>query len=315
MISMRQHAVSLTAVFLALAVGIVLGSGLLSNTLVSGLRDDKTGLGRELQDQHDRANALEAELTAADDFDTAMAGRIVRDELRDRSVLVITTPDTDPVALDSVTRTVDAAGGRLTGRLALTDTYLDAAGADMLRTTVTNVIPAGVQLDTAAVDPGSLTGDLLGAVLLDDPATGAPRSTDAERDLALSALRSGGFLTYEDGAVQPAQSVLVVVGAGPETDDGGNRGALVARLAAALDGRGAGTVLAGPAAAATGSGPVAVVRADAALSGAVSTVDNLDRESGRITTVLALREQLDGGSGRYGDGPGAVAVTVGSPAR
>ncbi|SKS73825.1 putative channel-forming protein [Mycobacteroides abscessus subsp. abscessus] len=32
--------------------------------------------------------------------------------------------------------------------------------------------------------------------------------------------------------------------------------------------------------------------------------------SGRITTVLALREQSDGHSGRYGLGPGATSITV-----
>lgn len=38
MISLRQHALSLAAVFLALAVGVVLGSGFLSDTLLSSLR-------------------------------------------------------------------------------------------------------------------------------------------------------------------------------------------------------------------------------------------------------------------------------------
>jgi len=47
MISLRSHAISLAAVFLALAIGVALGSGLLSNTLLSGLRDDK----HELQNQ------------------------------------------------------------------------------------------------------------------------------------------------------------------------------------------------------------------------------------------------------------------------
>ena len=44
MISLRQHAISLAAVFLALAVGVVLGSGVLSDTLLSGLRDQKKDL-------------------------------------------------------------------------------------------------------------------------------------------------------------------------------------------------------------------------------------------------------------------------------
>jgi len=318
-ISLRQHAVSLVAVFLALAVGVILGSGLLSDTLVSGLRDDKDDLNAQLQEQYERANRLDARLSAADEFEATIAPRVVRDELRDRTVLVVTTPDTDPGDLDATVRTVEAAGGRITARLALTDTFLDVSAGDLLRSTVAQVVPAGVQLNTGAVDPGSLAGDLLGAVLLVDPATGDTRGTPEERVLTLNTLRSGGFVTYEDGAVEPAQATVVVTGERAATDEqsaaGGNRGALLARFAAAVDTRGAGTVLAGRPGAATGSGPIAVVRADAALSSAVSTVDDLDRESGRITTVLALREQLDGGSGRYGTGPAAAAVTVGSAAR
>ncbi|MEU5844430.1 copper transporter [Rhodococcus sp. NPDC047139] len=316
MISMRHHAVSLVAVFLALAVGIVLGSGVLADSLVSGLRDDKADLRRQVQDAEDRGSRLEAQLLAADGFDATVGPRIVRDELIDRTVLVVTTPDAAPEDVDAVIRTVEDAGGRVTARLALTDSFVDAAGADQLRTTVTNVVPAGVELQTGAVDPGSLAGDLLGAVLLVDPATGQPRSTPEERALALTTLRSGGFVTYQDEQVEPAQSALVVTGDHSDNEEsGGNRGSLIARFAGVVDGRGAGAVLAGRAGAAAGNGPIAVVRADTALAAVLSTVDNLDRQSGRLTTILALREQLDGGSGRYGTGPSATAVTVGSPAR
>ena len=70
MISLRPHAISLAAVFLALAIGVVLGSGLLSDTVLSGLRDDKT----ELQNQINtltrrRTTQLNEKLSAADDFD------------------------------------------------------------------------------------------------------------------------------------------------------------------------------------------------------------------------------------------------------
>jgi len=47
MISLRSHAISLAAVFLALAIGVALGSGVLSDTVLSSLRADKT----EMQDQ------------------------------------------------------------------------------------------------------------------------------------------------------------------------------------------------------------------------------------------------------------------------
>lgn len=311
---MRQHAISIAAIFVALAIGVVLGSGLLSSGLVSGLRDDKTDLENEVGALQDSNNQLGEQLNSADGFDSAVSARVVRDALLDRSVVVITTPDADPGDVDGVTRSIEASGAAVTGRVSLTDSFVSAASGDDLRTRLTNVVPAGVQLRTGAVDQGSLAGDLLGSVLLLNAQTAEPQSTPEELSLALETLRSGGFIAYDNGAVAPAQLAVVVTGGNSEDGDG-NRGAIVARFAGGLDARGAGTVLAGRTGAANGNGPVAVVRADSALSTGVSTVDNVDREAGRITTTLALQEQLDGGAGRYGTGPNSTAVTVGAPAR
>ncbi|RZL72489.1 MAG: channel-forming protein, partial [Rhodococcus sp. (in: high G+C Gram-positive bacteria)] len=154
MISLRQHAISLAAVFVALAIGIVLGSGLLSSGLVSGLRDDKTGLENQVDDLQSTNNQLGEQLNSADGFDAAVSGRVLRDTLVDRSVVVITTPDADPGDVDGVTRSIGASGATVTGRVSLTDSFVSAANGDDLRTRLTNVIPAGVQLRTGAVDQG-----------------------------------------------------------------------------------------------------------------------------------------------------------------
>jgi hypothetical protein len=313
-ISMRQHAISIAAIFVALAIGVVLGSGLLSSGLVSGLRDDKTDLENQVGALQNTNNQLGEQLNAADGFDAAVSGRVVRDALLDRSVVVITTPDADPGDVDGITRSIEASGAAVTGRVSLTDSFVSAASGDDLRTRLTNVVPAGIQLRTGAIDQGSMAGDLLGSVLLLNAQTAEPQSSPEELALALETLRSGGFIAYDNGAVAPAQLAVVVTG-GNSVDGDGNRGAIVARFAGGLDARGAGTVLAGRTGSADGNGPVAVVRADAALSSGVSTVDNIDREAGRITTPLALQEQLDGGAGRYGTGPNSTAVTVGAPAR
>ncbi len=312
MISARQHAVSIAAIFLALAVGVVLGSGTLSDSLLSGMRDDKTALQNRINELDEQNNQLTGQLAAGDGFDAAVGGRVVRDALAQRTVVVITTPDADPGDLDGITRLIGAAGGTVTGRVSLTESFVDAANGDQLRTSVTNVIPAGIQLRTGVVDQGSLAGDLLGSVLLLNAQTAQPQSTPEELALALDTLRAGGFIAYDNGTVAPAQLALVLAGSG-QSGDSGNRGSIVARFAGALDGRGAGTVLAGPPDSARGNGPIAVVRSDTALSAGVSTVDDVDRESGRITTVLALQEQLGGGAGRYGTGPNATAITVGTP--
>lgn len=58
MISLRSHAISLAAVFLALAIGVALGSGLLSNTVLSGLQDDKQEMQVQIDTLTDDRNAL-----------------------------------------------------------------------------------------------------------------------------------------------------------------------------------------------------------------------------------------------------------------
>ncbi|MFD4180878.1 copper transporter [Rhodococcus sp. NPDC058514] len=316
MISMRQHAISIAAIFLALAVGVVLGSGTLSGGLLSGLRDDKSELQGQVNALQETNNQLGQQLNSADGFDAAVSGRVVRDALAQRTVILVTSPDADPGDLEGVTRMIGAAGGTVTGRVSLTDSFVDAANGDQLRTTITNVIPAGVQLKTGAVDQGSLAGDLLGSVLLLNAQNAQPQSTPEELALALETLRSGGFIAYDNGSVKPAQLAVVLTGSGkaPDGSEGGNRGAIIARFAGAMDSRGAGTVLTGRPGAADGNGPIAVVRSDTALSSGVSTVDNVDREAGRVTTALALQEQLGGHAGRYGTGPNATSITVGAPA-
>src|SRR5688572_21805306 len=68
-ISLRSHAISLAAVFLALAIGVALGSGLLSNTLLSGLRDDKHEMQNQINTLTDDKNVLNEKLSAAGEFD------------------------------------------------------------------------------------------------------------------------------------------------------------------------------------------------------------------------------------------------------
>src|SRR6201987_4442625 len=111
MISLRSHAISLAAVFLALAIGVALGSGLLSNTLLSGLRDDKHELQNQINTLTDQKNALNEKLNAAGNFDSQMSSRIVRNTLQGKSVVVFRTPDADNDDVDALSRLVGQAGG------------------------------------------------------------------------------------------------------------------------------------------------------------------------------------------------------------
>lgn len=311
MISLRSHAISLAAVFLALAIGVVLGSGLLSDTLLSGLRDEKKDLQSQIEALTDEKNALNEKLSAANDFDTQVAGRIVKDALADKSVVLLRTPDAGPDDIDGLTRIIGQAGGTVTATLDLTQEFVDANSAEKLRSVTSSVLPAGTQLSTTMVDQGSQAGDLLGIALLSARDPAAPVVNDEQRQTVLAALRETGFLSYPDGAaIGPATAAIVVTGGGLG-DDAGNQGSTVARFAAAMAPHGSGVVVAGQDGSATGTAAVAVVRSDPSLTGVVSTVDDITSESGRITAVLGVQDLANGARpGQYGIGQGATSVTL-----
>jgi len=182
-ISLRQHAISLAAVFIALAVGVVLGSGVLSDTLLSGLRNEKQDLQTQITALTDQRNALNEKLSAASDFDTQMSGRMIRDALAGKSVVIFRTPDADNDDVEAVTRIVGQSGGNVTGTIALTQEFVDANSAEKLRSVVnSSIVPAGAQLSTTLVDQGSQAGDLLGIALLMDRDPAKLPADDNQRD-------------------------------------------------------------------------------------------------------------------------------------
>jgi len=310
-ISLRTHAISLAAVFLALAIGVALGSGLLSNTVLSGLRDDKKELQNQINGLTDQKNALNEKLSAAGEFDSQMSPRILRDAMGGKSVVVFRTPDAADDDVDAVSRMAEQAGATVTDTISLTEEFVDANSAEKLLSVVNSpIVPAGAQLSTKSVDQGSQAGDLLGITLLINKDPKIPAVDDQQRDTVLAALRDTGFLTYGTERIGAANTALIVTGGGLG-DDAGNKGATVARFAAGLAPHGSGTVIAGRDGSSSGTSAVAVTRSDGALTAAVSTVDDVNATSGRITSVLALGDLISGGRpGQYGVGQGATAVTT-----
>jgi hypothetical protein len=312
-ISLRQHAISLAAVFLALAVGVVLGSGFLSNTLVSGLRDETKTLHKQIDGLNGDKATLNAKINSANVFDTQLAGRMVHDALNGKSLVVFRAPDAKDEDVDAVTKIISQAGGAITGTVALTQEFVDANSAEKLHSVVnSSVLPAGAQLSTKLVDQGSQAGDLLGIALLISRDPAVPPVDDPQRDTVLAALRDTGFITFGNQHVGASNAALVVTG-GSLGNDAGNQGVSVARFAAALAPHGSGVLLAGRDGSSDGSAAVGVARADASVTPVISTVDNLDAESGRITTVLGVADLINGGrTGQYGTGHRNTGLTVAS---
>jgi hypothetical protein len=314
-ISLRYHIVSIAAVFLALAVGVVLGSTALSGNLLSGLTADKDELAAKATALEAERNALKARLADADSFAGSTGPKIVSGTLDKRTVVLVTNHDTRPADRDAVKKLIAAAGAKVTGELQLTAAFADPAKSDQLSEIATRLQPAGAKFPVSG-GPGTLAGALLGNTLLLDAKSAKPQSSPAELDAALAGLADGGFIK-PTGNLGAAQLAVVLTG-GKATGKGvGDKAATIGRFATELDKASAGAVLAGNTAAASSTGPIGVVRADTAATDVLSTVDNVHTSAGRVVTVLALREQLEGHSGRYGtagnaEGPAPGVATKGS---
>lgn len=295
MISLRYHVLSLGAVFIAIAVGVVLGASGVSDRVLSAVVSDRDDLGGRVEELTAERDSLAAAQRVSDDYTERTAAAVVRGALQDRTVVLVTSR-AERGDRDAVVALLGQAGATVTGEVALTEAVGDPARADQLRDLTAQLLPTGAQLP-AASDPGSLAGGLLGGVLMAQ-AGRAPVPPEQAQGV-LSGLMAAGFVRAGE-VPQPAELGLVLTGGSLTGVDAGDAAAVVARLAAELDRAGAGAVLAGRAGSADGTGTVGVARADPAITAGLSTVDHVHNVSGQVSSVLALREQLDARAGRYG---------------
>jgi hypothetical protein len=109
----RYHATSLIAVFLALAVGIVIGAALGGDTIDNTRKDLEQSLTGNLQDARDRADELNSELGRANEFSSRVYPVLVRDQLRGRRIGVLALGDLPQDVLDSIEDALEPTGAQL----------------------------------------------------------------------------------------------------------------------------------------------------------------------------------------------------------
>ena len=304
MIDFRYHVVSLAAVFLALAVGVLLGTTQLSSAVSDDLRGQVRQLDGDKRDLQARLRTLQDQGKSEETMIAALAPKLVAGTLRSAKVVLVATPQAADATVDGVQQALEQAGARVTGRVQLTDDYADPRrAADATAYVTGGGQPAGFQLPESQ-DAGVLSGALLSYALLGTrQADPAPTVTSE----VLSGFASLRMLRVDSAQVTPADlAVVVTSGAVRGADPAGRLGTL-GDLVSALDGAGRGAVVAGTAAAAGRDGLVGAVRTDSGLASAVSTVDSADRPVGPVATVFALAQQGAGRSGQYGTAAGAEA--------
>lgn len=308
MIDFRYHIVSLIAVFLALAIGIVLGAGPLRESIGDQLAQQIEDLRSEREDLRSDLTSVQARLESQNTYLDAAAPDLLDGALAGRNVTVVEMPGAPTGVTEAAQERIEQAGGTLVGRVALTGGWTDADAEPDREQLVEQVRgamlppPAADASTTAAL--GEALAQALGRAEPAEPAALAPESVEI-----LDAMTDADVITRTDDVTAPADAVLVVAPAHTAPDDG-----TTAAAARALQ-----LQLETVSALATvdpvvlgvrvdGTNLVTAVRDDDGVAAAVSTVDSADQITGQVSVPLALAAADAGLVGQYGLAPDATAV-------
>ncbi|MBA3282637.1 MAG: copper transporter [Acidimicrobiia bacterium] len=320
MINLRYHIVSLTAVFLALAIGVAMGTGFLNKATVEQLRRQINKAEGGIDKANDENAQLREDLERAAQTDQALLASgelLVSGRLSDVPVLVVASENIDQGSLTKLRTLLAQSGADLRGTLTISDRLrLDAGDddqlAEILNTPAKNrpvlqigltTAFAGALRESADRPPESeATSSPLVADLVEAKYLGYQTPDDAPEGLDASTMLAGGGFRY-----------VFVSGPDPRTPDVDFLLPVLRSMAA--DGPAPVVVASaavGDEAEQTRTASVGAIRNDTSLRDELSTVDDLERLSGLLATLLAL-DDLDAGiRGHYGLGAGRQSELPGS---
>jgi hypothetical protein len=302
-VDFRYHLVSIIAVFLALALGIVVGTTALNGAILEDLQRNVRVLTSDKRDLEGTVNDLRGQEASDQQLLDLAARSIVDEQLQGQRVVVLSAPGSDGPGREELLPLLEEAGATVVGTVELRSELFDPDRAAELDALVTRNRPSGLPVEGA--QPVDRVASELALALV--RRTGAEEVPTATASAVLDAFQEADLLDTEGAPATGASLALLLVGSPVQGEDEAEatyRTSALLSLARALDDRGAGAVVAGPLAAAEDDGVLQALRADNGLSDEVSSVDGVEQPRGRLAAVLALREQLRGDSGRYGTGPG-----------
>jgi len=292
-ITLRHHLLTIVAVFLALAAGIVLGGGPLSD--VGPTAATSSG-------EADTAPAADrAQTDYTESVVSALGPATVSGRLAEQSVAVVTVPGADEQVVTALTEQVTAAGGTVSARYDLSADIVDPGQKSLVDTLGSQLLTQQAEGDVAAeASTYDRIGQLLGLAIATKEAAG--QDVNGKARAIVDAVSGAGLMAKPGEVAQRSPLVLVVLGtdAGDEGSD-----AILAGLAQGLAVQASGVVVAG-ATSDGGEGQLGRLRADP-VSAAVATLDGVDTAAGRVATILTLQRSLTTPGGAFGasgaDGP------------
>ena len=339
MINFRYHIVSLIAVFLALAIGVIMGSAVIDRAIVNRLEDQQESLESRIGDVEGENDALREEnhdLTETADLLAEQGSqRLLAGALVDVPVLVIGTRGVEDGSFENLLSLLGTSGADRRGTIWLTDRFAlddddevsDLAGA----LDAPDTLPASSLRTLALTRLSTMLREDAGPAAIDDPSVATTTSTTLAADTptptgaptVFAALRDAGFLDFDAAEGEPDDGprleagtrVVFVSGAASDVSLPDVAVPFASLLVADRSGVPSVAVLAAEERR-SGSDDVSFVepmREDGETSDRLSTVDNIGDFAGRLAAVLAIVDLGEGRIGHYGRGPGAQRLLPAPP--
>ena len=302
MIDFRYHLVSIVAIFLALALGIILGSTTLSQSVTKGLQRQAASLAKSKEELRRNQVRLEAQVEGDEAFARAMGPQLVADRLKGQSLVFVETPGASNESIEQLSALAKSAGAAVTGRVTVQKKFLDDNQVGTLDELAGQLKPGDMAFPQGAGAYDKAAAVLASALVTKDAASTGRE--DASAAAILAGFRQAGYVTTTGKPGQHATLAVMIAPSSLYAYDGGDTdNKALLSLAAALDGAGRGTVVGGPSTSVQEGGLIAALR-DSDIDKTVSSQDTVDTASGQVVTILALQNELGGKAGRYGTGSG-----------
>ena len=320
MIDFRYHLVSIVAVFLALAIGIVLGSTELQGPAYNLLDKTTSKLQNELGQVSSQRDAAQQQATEGEMYAQAVEPTVLRGLLTGQRLLIVTEPGAQSSVVSGISSAALAAGASITGQVNLAPKFFDTSGTtqDSLNQTTLDVAQAaGIQLDGSATYQQQAAQVIASEILAAASPGGKPPASDqsTEASTMLQAYAASQFLSTTGQPASTATLAIVVTPQNPPSDGSADQlDQVLVPLVTELAAKSSATVVVGSSAGSGAGSPIAVLRSNN-VSSQVSTVDDADLVSGQTVAIQALAVGLAGGkAGSYGFTANGATAIAPSPA-
>jgi hypothetical protein len=350
-IDFRYHLVSIVAVFLALAIGIVLGSTELQGPTYNFLNRTTAKLQNEYDVVTSERNTAQQQASLGEAYAGAVEPAVLRNLLTGQRLLIVTEPGAQASVVSGISAAAIDAGATVTGQINLQPKFFDTSDTtqDSLNQTTLDVAqPAGISLSAsenyqqqaAQVIASEILVTSAGSASTGQSGTGqsstgqsstgqsstgqtstgsagtgsASVNPDSDAQTMIEAYASSGFL---DTTGQPAtQATLVVVVTPQNAPADGSADQLdqvLVPVVQELAAKSSAVVVAGSSAGSGAGSPIAVLRSNN-VANQVSTVDDADFAMGQTVVIQALAAMLDGGkAASYGFAANGASAVAPSP--